>query len=115
MFKVTLNPSSFQILEDRSFLTLEVNGKLLPHGSGIDFDWSYEDVDRETVKFSNSYHTMDEHGSYCCIVPFSVTMTCIDGVTKVTDIEVADNDCQYCYTEDLDDYLWQTFSLDFDV
>jgi len=27
------------------------------------------------MSFTNSYHTMDEYGGYCCVIPFKVTVS----------------------------------------
>lgn len=36
----------------------------LPHGSGIDCEWTFEVVHADFVIFRNSYHMMNEHGMY---------------------------------------------------
>lgn len=48
----------------------------LPHGSGIDCDWSYEvKPTSKTVHFSNAYHCMDEHGSYDRYADFTLIVS----------------------------------------
>ena len=41
------------------------------HGSGIDYDWEIEETNT-SFRASNAYHTMDEHGGYDSVVPFTV-------------------------------------------
>jgi hypothetical protein len=39
--------------------------EVLPHGSGIDCDWEYDVPETSnTVRLSNAYHCMNEHGYY---------------------------------------------------
>ena len=45
----------------------------LPHGSGIDADWT-ADKARGTIVCHNSYHCMDEMGGYDGWVNFTVTI-----------------------------------------
>lgn len=45
----------------------------LPHGSGIDADWTLGEVTDKDVTFCNSYHTMDEWGGYDGWLDFAVT------------------------------------------
>jgi len=46
--------------------------EILPHGSGIDYDWSYTIQKNGLINAHNSYHAMDEYGGYCHIYDFSV-------------------------------------------
>ena len=45
---------------------------ILPHGSGIDCDWTFDRCQNGTIRCRNSYHVMDEHGSYCGYYDFTV-------------------------------------------
>jgi len=45
----------------------------LPHGSGIDADWTLGEQTEKDVQFCNSYHTMDENGGYNGWLDFAVT------------------------------------------
>ena len=47
---------------------------ILPHGSGIDYDWTIERRGNKVV-CNNAYHRIDENGFYDGIFPFSVTFT----------------------------------------
>jgi hypothetical protein len=89
----------------REGLTIVVNGKSFPHGSGIDGEWEWTESNDEVI-FTNYFHTITSHGFYCCCVPFSVAMS--DG--KVTDINVSKNNCNFCHTDDLEEYLWDIFT-----
>ena len=44
----------------------------LPHGSGIDSDWTIDRCENGTIKCSNSWHAMDEWGGYCGHYAFTV-------------------------------------------
>lgn len=46
----------------------------LPHGSGIDADWTVTVRRNGDVKCSASYHQMDEHGGYNGWVDFAFTL-----------------------------------------
>lgn len=46
----------------------------LPHGSGIDYDWSFEYLKNGKIQGFNSYHAMNEYGMYCHIYDFMVTL-----------------------------------------
>ncbi len=55
--------------------TLEQLILLLPHGSGIDSDWYQLDTDpKKCLKFSNSYHVMNENGYYDGWIDFTATI-----------------------------------------
>jgi len=47
----------------------------LPHGSGIDGDWYCERQQNGKVVCYNSYHVMDEWGSYRAWADFSIRFT----------------------------------------
>lgn len=46
----------------------------LPHGSGIDGDWTIEEKGNKIYAY-NSYHCMDEYGGYCGWQDFYIVMT----------------------------------------
>ena len=46
----------------------------LPHGSGIDYDWSFEKVGPDTVKAENAWHYMNANGYYVGPIPFSMVL-----------------------------------------
>ncbi len=48
---------------------------ILPHGSGIDYDWNVTRLKNGKVKASNAFHRMDSNGFYNGILPFSVTFS----------------------------------------
>ena len=45
---------------------------VLPHGSGIDYDWEFDWCENGTLYCANAYHRMDDYGFYCEIVPLRV-------------------------------------------
>lgn len=45
----------------------------LPHGSGIDSNWSIVESDSEKVSAWNSYHVMADNGMYAGYVDFKLT------------------------------------------
>jgi hypothetical protein len=108
---------SIEIKKVGMTLDINVNGNnsyTLPHGSGIDYDWYWSEND-SIIEFTNHYHTMDEQGYYCCVIPFKVKMEVIKDCLTVKSIEVKAYNCDLCYTDDLENYLWDTFSMDFQV
>ena len=52
-------------------LTLDELEKVLPHGSGIDYDWELEERG-EYIYAKNAYHYMNEYGFYDGILPFTI-------------------------------------------
>ena len=56
---------------------LEYVTDVLPHGSGINCDWSLE-MKRDRLIASNSYHVMNENGYYVGYADFSLAMTLDD-------------------------------------
>lgn len=62
---------------------------LLPHGSGIDYDWNFTVESAESVIASNGWHYMSQNGYYIGCVEFSVRINA-DGTVespKFPDIE----------------------------
>lgn len=45
--------------------------EVLPHGSGIDGDWSFDIIDK-AIFCRNSYHRMDGYGYYCGWIDFTI-------------------------------------------
>lgn len=52
---------------------IEVLLDKLPHGSGIDCDWTFE-INEKTIVGYNSYHRMDDNGFYCEYIDFSISI-----------------------------------------
>ena len=50
----------------------------LPHGSGIDCDWKWNNNEDECLAFYNYWHAMDANGYYCGYIPFEVIITYIN-------------------------------------
>jgi len=50
----------------------------LPHGSGIDCSWVWDEDEGECLSFHNEYHAMDANGCYCGYIPFEVIITYIN-------------------------------------
>lgn len=46
--------------------------EILPHGSGIDADWHFKFCKNGTIFAYNSYHAMDDSGSYIKWINFSI-------------------------------------------
>lgn len=55
----------------------------LPSGSGFDAKWEYKILKNWKIKFSSSYHQMDEHGYYDGWVDFSVTVDLKDDTYRL--------------------------------
>ena len=51
--------------------TLNELEKVLPHGSGIDYDWELEERGKY-IYAKNAYHYMNEDGFYDGILPFTI-------------------------------------------
>lgn len=47
---------------------------VLPHGSGIDYDWDFEVLDNNTVRASNGWHYMSPDGYYLGGIGFDVKL-----------------------------------------
>ena len=83
----------------------------LPHGSGIDCDWTFDITDK-MIRCSNSYHRMDEYGGYRGYIDFSVVIK--------TDHRMIDGRLDYNIKgqfgkyQDLKDYLYDTISIGLD-
>ena len=45
--------------------------KVLPHGSGIDYDWQIDIRSNGEIVCKNAYHRMDENGFYDGVFPFT--------------------------------------------
>lgn len=52
-------------------ITLDELKKVLPHGSGIDYDWELEECGKY-IYAKNAYHYMNEYGFYDGILPFTI-------------------------------------------
>jgi hypothetical protein len=50
----------------------------LPHGSGIDYDWSFERQRNGRLVLYNAYHGMDQYGFYVGSVDFSFSFDVTD-------------------------------------
>jgi len=50
----------------------EILLELLPHGSGINCNWEFTWYKNGSLKCSNFYHAMNEHGSYVKFIPISI-------------------------------------------
>jgi len=44
----------------------------LPHGSGIDANWSWDEEQGDCLSFHNEWHALDNNGCYCGWIPFEV-------------------------------------------
>lgn len=102
----------------------------LPHGSGINSNWYFNDIDGFSIECINYYQAMDSNGYYCGNVPFTVKLNLetLDFDVKVSQesideiyaeydigedatVEEIDNWNEYnaCpYLDDLNAYLYET-------
>lgn len=66
---------------------------MLPHGSGINYDWHVVIKDNETILCHNCYDTMDEYGSYRETIDFTAeyNFSFYDGLLKLklTDLDLS--------------------------
>lgn len=66
---------------------------MLPHGSGINYDWYIVIEDNKTVLCHNCYDTMDEYGSYRETIDFTAeyNFSFYDGLLKLklTDLSLS--------------------------
>lgn len=60
--------------EDRMSDRIDKIMAALPHGSGINCDWTADTLKNGKVRFYNSYHVMSEHGFYIGWADCSVTL-----------------------------------------
>ena len=63
-----INDLAINIQTDIEEILLE----LLPHGSGINCNWEFTWYKNGSLKCSNFYHAMNEHGSYIKFIPISI-------------------------------------------
>ena len=58
-------------------IALEKLIDLLPHGSGLDYEWTidYDKSNAEKVVLTMAYHAMDEMGGYDKVIYFTLTIT----------------------------------------
>lgn len=94
---------------------------ILPHGSGIDCDWSIRvlrpiDGSPLRVMCKNSYHAMDEYGGYCHWQDFSAIIYCTwdENGTPTFDLHrLAFNGRLHACAYGLRDYLEEVIVLSF--
>jgi hypothetical protein len=55
----------------------------LPHGSGINGDWHFEETQRE-IRCFNTYSAMDEWGEYCHDYPVVVVIPKVSGFPAIS-------------------------------
>jgi hypothetical protein len=60
-------------IEAKSELVEQLLGDL-PHGSGINYDWDYEVCTNGSVRLTNAYDVMNEHGMYMGSIPFTIIL-----------------------------------------
>jgi hypothetical protein len=89
--------------EDRKQIA-EVLAEKLPHGSGIDGNWTiYQKSNPNVYYASNFYHAMDEFGGYDRCYDFTLKYT-FNGFDKV-------EPCNICFSRGLRDLntFWKTY------
>lgn len=70
--------------------------KALPHGSGINSSWDFNDIDGFSIECINYYQAMDSNGYYCGNVPFTVKLNL---ETLDFDVEVSQESIDEIYAE----------------
>ena len=55
-------------------INVEQLKEILPHGSGIDSDWEFEEHKNGNVTCKNYFHVMNEWGGYDGYMPFKFTL-----------------------------------------
>ncbi len=84
----------FELLEER-FNNLESYlNEVLPHGSGIDCKWEFDYQRNGKVIARNSYHCMDDGGSYCGYADFTLKFSMYKALTAF-ELEFNGKDSQY--------------------
>ena len=98
---------------------LEVLVEKLPHGSGINFDytWVISDSENDVAYISNAFDNMTENGYYDGISPFSVKIRLTDNGFSLEEInflpEITDPETFEKYSNELLlDYLYETYHND---
>jgi len=62
--------------------------EILPHGSGINFDWTLEyDAISSVINAYNAFDAMNENGYYCHVWPFIVKIPVISKLVDEEDYE----------------------------
>jgi hypothetical protein len=80
----------------------------LPHGSGINGDWHFEETQR-SVRCLNTYSAMDEWGGYCHDYPVVVTIPKYSGFPALTEMRTVVRGRQLgCCGSGLEHYLDET-------
>jgi hypothetical protein len=59
----------------------------LPHGSGIDSDWHFDETSR-MVRATNTYSAMDDFGGYCHDYTFTVNIPKRAGIMQLDQFRV---------------------------
>jgi hypothetical protein len=95
----------------------------LPHGSGIDCSWTWDEDEGECLSLHNKWHAMDINGMYCGFIPFkamikyvnddfhfdiSVDHNQINSIVEdyEADEETGESNAPYLY--DLDDVIYSS-------
>ena len=86
-----------------------IAGKL-PHGSGIDADWTIDRQANGKYVCRNSYHMMNEHGYYVGWQDFTVKL---DRDGKLLDVQLNGGHSYQARRSMLLDYLYDVFSYTF--
>jgi len=87
----------------------------LPHGSGIDYDWTFERLQNGKIVFSNAYHFMNECGMYVGSLDFSVTVDVDDPMDfRLTFNGLTSTGYRWVDRLGLRDYLEDTLAFCFD-
>ncbi len=84
--------------------------KLLPHGSGINYDWSVE-IKNKKAYCRNAYDHMNEYGMYDGVYPFTVIYSKSDMTFKYRNLKPSAYYFinKYQLTEYLEETLYESF------
>ncbi len=84
--------------------TLKELVNMLPHGSGIDDEYTYS-VSKNKIVLSNAYHVMSENGYYVGWVHFNVVIT--PSLAFGYDLKITGN---FGKNQHLKDYLYDVYN-----
>lgn len=74
----------FALLEAKFDSLTDYLNSILPHGSGINCKWKFDYLKNGSVLASNSYHCMDENGSYGGFADFTIKLHPYKAMTAFT-------------------------------
>src|SRR3990167_10506751 len=98
-------------LTENEEVMLEKLEDILPHGSGINGDWSFDILKNGNIVCHNTYEAMNEGGYYCHFYDFSVTVKTLENDKfQWVKFSFKGNKEHSCCGWGLQDYLADTLS-----